>query len=162
MSEEHEEPTFETWYETLPGEIKQVIDGHLAGLTRAVETERAANDGMRAQLTAHDKQAEDLAELQGRLRDMNRQIAMAEGASKMGCSNLVLARAIAETEGLFSEDGTTVDWIRLKEVAPEAFARPFMGSADGGAGLVGQPRFKPDMNTIIREVAGSRKQRGWL
>lgn len=157
-----EAPTFDGWYSKLEDPLKDLVDDHVSGLKSALTSEREERRKLSAQLKTLSKTADEGSELHkqltdtvGRLEDAERKAKFLEDAHGQNVSNLKLAWMAAKEEKLIGRDGS-VDFLQLREVAPELFSTKATatpaGNAGAGAGQTGT--VKPDMNNFLRKAAG--------
>jgi hypothetical protein len=157
----NEAPTFDGWYSKLEDPFKDLVDDHVSGLKSALTSEREERRKLSAQLKTLSKTAEDGSEFQkqlqdtvGRLDEAEKKAKFLEDAHGQNVSNLKLAWLAAKEEKLIGRDGS-VDFLKLRETAPELFERKTptpagnAGTGNGQAGIA-----KPDMSKWIRAAAG--------
>lgn len=153
--------SFDKWIAAQPDGIKDLFDDHVDGLKSALEDERRERKGLAARLKELGKQADVGSELQKQLESLTGQMTEAdtkasfyEGAHEAGVKNLRLAWIAAKEYDLINKG--KVDFVQLKQLAPELFgvakAAPPAGNAGNGAGQAGIQQ--PDMNRAIRAMAG--------
>ena len=94
--------------------------------------------------------------MENRLRKTQLRVNLFETCQQAGCVNPKAALALATEQGLTLGDTTQVDWLRLRQSAPELFRHSYAGSADGGAGMGQKPRVSVGdmMNRLIRDARG--------
>lgn len=153
--------TFDAWYEKLDDKQKDLVDDRLSSLQGALSSEREERKKLAKQLSQLSKSAEagsefqkELQETVGRLEEAEKRARFLEDAHGQNVSNLKLAWMAAKEEKLLNRDGS-VDFLKLREVAPELFKAKTptpTGNAGTGNGQAGMT--KPDMNKWIRGAAG--------
>lgn len=160
--QQEEKLTFDGWYSKLEDPVKDLIDDHVTGLKSALNSEREERRRLSKQLTQLSKSADEGSEFQkqlndtvGKLEEAERKAQFLEDAHDQGISNLKLAYLAAKEEGLIKRDGS-VDFLRLREVAPELFERKKtpVPPANAGTGVGQSGAVKPDMNAWLRKAAG--------
>lgn len=159
--EQSEALTFDGWYGKLDDKQKDMVDDHVSGLKSALTSEREERRRLSTQLKQLSKSAEEgsdfqkqLQETMGQLDEAEKKARFLEDAHGQNVSNLKLAWLAAKEEKLISRDGS-VDFLKLRETAPELFERKTptpagnAGTGNGQAGIA-----KPDMSKWIRAAAG--------
>jgi hypothetical protein len=152
---------FDDWYGKLEDPIKDLVDDHVSGLKSALTSERDERRKLAKQLTQLSKSADEGSEFQKQLQETVEKLGLAEqkaqfleDAHQQNISNLRVAWLTVKEEKLINRDGS-VDFLKLREVAPELFERKTptpagnAGTGNGQAGTV-----KPDMNKWMRQAAG--------
>lgn len=154
-------PTFDAWLEGQDETVRGLIDGHVAGLRSALDSERSQRKELAKALKDASKDLEEgskareaLESLSGRLEAHEQQVAAYEVLSQAGVADLRLAYIAAREAGFVRKDGT-VNVEQLREQHPALFKARTMpqGNAGSGAGANGVPPTK-DMNAFIRLASG--------
>lgn len=157
--------SFEEYIETVDEPVKELYSTHVAGLKKALESERDNRRKLSEQLKELMPKAEKGSELEKQLAETAKRLSELEQSSKEadrkaqfitqaikpenGCINVEAAYATAVFNNLFNEDGSP-RWNEIKKYAPQLF-RSETGSATA-AGKVGEP--VKDINAAIRKAAG--------
>jgi hypothetical protein len=157
---EGETLTFESWIAGQPKEVKDLLDGHTAGLRTALGSEREIREDTEKKLRTMAEKAEKGSESQRQLVEMADKIAESdqkadfyEDAHAAGVTNLKLAYIVAKQEELFDKRGR-VNFEAMKKDYPELFAGTVNAAGNAGSGTEGNLAGKGDMNTFIRQSAG--------
>ncbi len=164
--------TFDGWLGGLPDEQKSLVNGHIAGLKSALESEREQRRSFESQLREAAKKAEKGSEMEQRLSALadkagqaERQAKFYEVASAAGATNLKLAWIAAQEAKLIDGQGN-VSTEALKAQFPELFKAPpcpqgqcrCRGRADGTTQQAGYERLHPAAGRLhhltSRQVAG--------
>jgi hypothetical protein len=154
-------PTFDSWFEEQPDEIKGLVEGHVKGLKTALGSERDARDkaekdlrDVAAKLEKGSEAQKQVLELADAVQEGNTKADFYEDAHAAGVSNLKLAWHIAKTEELFDKRGV-VDFEKMKANYPELFGR-LSKTPPGNVGAGGNQKLAParSMNEFIRRQAG--------
>jgi len=164
--EEDKKVTYETFDDFLNEQdesVKALYDSAVAGLKSALEKEREerktlsdeikklhgkAEKGSEAEKALADTM-QKLEEAEARYTETQKQIRFVEQAGKpeIGCVNSKVAWAVAQSEGLFDDEGEP-KWDELQKTAPELFKKT---STDAGKTT---PNKTYDINAEIRKKAG--------
>ncbi len=158
-------PTFDSWLQGQPDEIKGLISAHTAGLKSALDSERSQRKDLAKALKDATKDLETGTEarkalegLTAKLENQEKQLAFYDAATAAGVSNLRLAWIAAREAGAVDKAGN-VNMETLKKEYPELFKRtPPLPPGNAGAGANGQrPGQSGGMDSLIRQVAGVRQ-----
>lgn len=147
---------FEQWLTGQTDEVRQLIDGHVAGLKSALQSERDQRKNFEADLKAAIKAAGENQEardalkgVQDKLAGYQKQVGFYEAATAAGVKNLRLAYLAAQQDGLIADDGT-VKLESLKVNYPELFGKTTPPPGNAGAGTGSLPPGKVDMDSLLR------------
>lgn len=156
--------TFDAWYGKLDDKQKDLLDDHVTGLKSALATKTEElsklNSSFKALRKSIDSNNPEEAKRQmdaiaAERDDWERRAQFAENAPDEGVSNPKAAWLIAKGAGLINERTGKVDFMKLREVAPEFFkAKTTTPTAHAGAGATQTGAVKPDMSKWIRAAAG--------
>lgn len=157
---------FSEWLTEQSEDVQEMINGHISGLSSALETERKDRKSLQKQVKDLASKAESGSEIQKQLDQMTADLNASNGrsffyesVSGQGVKNLKLAHLAAAEAGLIGDDGT-VDLDGLKKGYPELFGTadvPMVprGNAGEGAGSGGSvSKQKISMDDLIRSSVG--------
>lgn len=151
--------TFEGWLAAQDETARGLIDGHVAGLKNALQSERGQRSELQKALKEATKELEQgttartkLEEVAGKMEAYEQQIAAYDTLQAAGVTNLKLAWIAAREAGAVDGRGN-VNVETLKASFPELFkTKP---AAPGNAGVGGSSQTgQRSMNTFIRKAAG--------
>lgn len=154
--------SWESWLASQADDIKALYEGHSKGLLNSVRATREERDGFKKQVDELRARAEkgsdiekSLEKMSGELEITRRRAAFYEDAGnpEIGCRNPKAAFTLAVSENLFKRDGS-VDWMALKDLAPELFGKDIPAGA-AGSGTSQRPA-GISMNDWIRSQAGRK------
>ena len=155
-----DQQSFNKWYEALPSDAKEMIDGYISGLKSALGNERSERKSLEKRLKEIQRQAEEGEDVKAQLRQISDEMSAAtaranffEAAHAAEVRNLRLAWLAANDAGLIDKQSGAVDFAELRKVAPELFA-PRIPSANAGAGAKQSGVAKPGMNDFLRAATG--------
>ena len=155
-AQEPQTQSFDDWLKEHE-DVKPLYEAHTQGLKSALDTERAARQGLEKQLRGLAKQADAGSDAQKQLTETADKLALIERQNKFyddahvaGVKNLKLAWLAAQE---FMDDDGEVKLDSIKKAYPELFAQQNVKSANAGDGLQ-NPQTPMDMNAIIRRAAG--------
>jgi hypothetical protein len=161
QQQKDESLTFDAWYGKLDDKQKDLLDDHVTGLKSALTSEREERRRLSTQLKQLSKSAEDGSEFQkqlqdtlGKLDDAERKAHFLESAHGQGVTNLKLAWLAAKDAELIDKRTGEVNFLKLREVAPELFERKVTPTGNAGTGNGQAGTVKPDMSKWIRAAAG--------
>ena len=155
-----EQQSFNRWYEALPADAKEMVDGYISGLKSALGNERSERKSLEKRLREIQKQAEEGEDIRAQLRQISDEMSAAtakasffEAAHAAEVRNLRLAWLAANDAGLIDKQSGEVNFAELRKVAPELFM-PRIPSANAGAGAKQSGVAKPGMNDFLRAATG--------
>ena len=152
--------TYDTWVGDQSVEVKGLLDGHTAGLTSALQSEREARKALEAQLKEAAGKAE--GETKVKLEAMAAEMAAVEqradffvDAQAAGIGNLKLAYTVAVQDDLIDKRGR-VNFEQMKKDYPELFGDK-LKTPKGHQGSGANPPVEGiDMNQFIRNKAAGK------
>lgn len=155
-------PTFETWFESQPADVKSLVDSHTNGLKSALDSERQQRKDFEKKLRDAAKKLEEgsesrkaIEDMAGKLSSLEQQADFYDAAHQAGATNLRLAFLAAQESGLLDPETGKVDFGDLKKQFPELFGTRTAPPGNAGTGTQDQPTAR-SMNDFIRTAAGRR------
>lgn len=152
--------TFEAWIESQDETVRGLLDGHTKGLKSALDSERESRKSLEKQVRELAAKAEkggeaekQLTALADQLTEAGRKTDFYDAAHKQGVTNLKLAWMTAVADDLFDKKGN-VDFASMKATYPELFGAKVTPRGNAGDGTEDPVGVKPDVNTMIRRMAG--------
>lgn len=151
-------PTFDSWFESQPEEIKGLIDSNVSGLKSALDSERNERKSLAKQLSELKGKAEKGSELEQQLTTLSAQLesqaakAAFYESAPADVANMKLAWMAAQ-DGHTDKRGN-VDWNSLRSAYPELFRKTVTPPANAGNGRGQEGGNQPNMNAFIRAAAG--------
>jgi hypothetical protein len=159
-------PTFESWLEAQPADVKTLYESHTQGLRNTVQATRDERDQLKKQLKDLGKTLEEgsaakktVDEMSTKLEDATRKAEFFEAAARPGIELLDAAVAwlVVQTDSKYMDSRGNVKFDLLKQEHPALFGKPVVPTAHAGAGRDGDQSLSgKDMNNFIRTAAGKR------
>lgn len=146
---------YEQWIGEQSEEIKAGIEAHYQGILNTAKATRQERDDLDKKLKRLAKEVEvgsdaekTISEMRGQLANETKRANFFEGANKQGIKNAKLAFALANTDNLYTDEGTP-DWDKIKENAPELFNAQAINS-NAGSGTNQRPAV--DSSKAVRDA----------
>lgn len=151
-------PTWETWLESAPEDVRKLYDSHVTGLKSALSSEREQRAALSKQMADTSKKLEEGSEARAQLEKLSAEFETARKradffeALPADVVSGKLAWLAAQEADAWKRDGSP-DWETLRVGFPELFRKPTAPPANAGAGTESRPS-GADMNAFIRRAAG--------
>lgn len=160
QGQQQQQVTFESWLEGQGQDVQGLINGHIAGLRSALQSERDQRRQFERELREAAGQLEQGSEARQRLDQLTadldvqeRRAEFYEAAHQAGIVNLRLAWLAVQQDDEVRDRRGNANMAGLRERYPELFGHP-APAGNAGSGTNQQQQPAADMNAFIRTAAG--------